>query len=359
MKAGLLAILLVFAVHVRAQYIGSNTYMVPVSFNYDGVERSGNAMTINYDQSDEVVFGANYQRALFPIHRGYDTIAGQNIVYALYTLDSLIKTDNSYILPFANVNGLMLDSIDLELGHVMHSAGNDTLILTLLQLDTVNFPNGPIQLVDTIILSSAQSPGNVLTNTIALRWKPNFIMNDQPIGLKIEFTGSLLDTLALQSGYGIWPAPNGCTDSSWDKARKSFFYPNSYSYWSNFNLILPTNILGDLFYNCDTILTKDTADSESYIQNWSITSYVSAPEIGIEDENLLHLTIYPNPANNIIYLKGVDNMASVKAYSTSGALVKAFIHANYLDVTDLNNGIYIFAIEYENKTVHKKVVIRR
>lgn len=358
MKAGLLAILFCFSVNLNAQYLGTNPNMIPVSFFYNNIDRSGNTMTINYDQSDELNFGLNYQRVLFPIHRGYNSSPGQNIVYAAYTLDSLIKTDNSYILPFANVNGLVLDSMDFEIGHVRYSAFNDTIIFTLLELDTANFPNGSISFVDTVVLTSTLSAGNILTNTVTLRWKPNFSMNDQPIGLKIEFTGSLQDTLALMSGYGIYPAPNACTDSSWDKARKSNFYPNSYAYWSNYNLLLPTNIQGDLFYDCDTNIVKDTADSESYIQNWAITSYVSAPAIGIEDENLYHLTIYPNPANNITYIKGVDNIAGVKVYNCSGALVKTFIHPNYMDISDLNNGIYIFALEYENKTVHKKVVIQ-
>lgn len=357
MKAGLLVVLLFSTVNLRAQYLGVDPNIIPVSFHYEDIDRSGNAMTINYDQSDELIFGLNYQRVLFPIHRGYDTLPGQNIVYAAYTLDSLIKTDNSYILPFANVNGLVLDSMDFEIGHVKYSASNDTIIFTLLELDTANFPNGPIIFVDTIILTSALSAGNILTNTFALRWKPNFTMNDQPIGLKIEFIGSLQDTLALMSGYGIYPAPNACTDSSLDKSRKSFFYPNSYSYWSNYNLILPTNIQGDLFYDCNDNIIKDTSDSESYIQNWAITSYVSAPEIGIEDESLSHLTIYPNPANNIIYVKGVDNMDAVKIYNCSGALVKTFIKTNYLDIADLNNGIYIFVLEYENRTVYRKVAI--
>ncbi len=359
MKAGVLAILLCFAVNLQAQYLGSNSNMFPVSFQYEHVERSGNVMAINYDESDQAIFGVNYNRALFPIHRGYDTIEGQNLVYASYTLDSLIKTDNSYQVPFANISGLVLDSMDIQLGHVKYSGVNDTLFLTLLALDTVNFPNGPIAYKDTIVLTSATSPGNILTNTIPLRWKPNFTMNDQPIGLKIEFVGSLQDTLALVGGYGIYPAPNACTDSSWDKARKSFFYPNSYAYYSNYNLLIPTNVQGDIFYNCDSSLVKDTADSESYIQNWAITSYVSAPEIGIEDVELSYLTIYPNPASNIIYIKTVQHIANAKVYNCSGACVKTFADPLYMDIADLNNGIYIFAFEYENRTIHKKVVIQQ
>ncbi len=359
MKALVLAILFGTAIGLHAQYPGTNPHMIPVSFSYEEVERSGNSMTINYDMSDELVYGINYKHVLFPIHRGYDTLPGENLVYASYTLDSLLKSDNSYVIPFSAISGLVLDSMDIELGHVKHSGPNDTVFLTLLGLDTDNFPGGPGVFRDTVVLTAALSSGNILTNTTALRWKPNFTMNSTPIGLQIEFVGSLQDTLALMGGYGIFPAPNACTDSSWDKARKSFYYPNSYAYWSNFNLILPTNIEGDIFYDCNDNIIADSSDSESYVQNWSITSYVSAPEIGIETEYLSHLTIYPNPADNIIYIKNVDNIAAVNVFAGSGELVKTFIHPNYLDVADLTNGIYIFAFKYENRTVHKKVVIQR
>ena len=354
----MLAIMLGLNISLSAQFIGNYSHMIPTSFSYQEIERSGNAMTINYDQSDELIFGLNYKRALFPIHKGYDVIAGQNLVYAMYTLDSLIKSDNSYQVSFSNISGVVLDSMDLQLSHVNHSLANDTIILTLLSLDTVNFPNGSVLLTDTLVINVPLSPGNNLANTTSLRWKPNYIMDNQPIGLKFEFFGSLQDTLALMSGFGIYPAPNTCTDSSWDKARKSIYYPNSYGYWSNFNLILPTNTQGDLFYDCNGNILKDTSDSESYIQNWSITSYISAPEIGWKDEELNHLTIYPNPVSNIMYVKGVDMADKVHVYDCSGACIKTFNYTSYLDVTDLNNGIYIFAIEYEKRTVHKKVVIQ-
>jgi hypothetical protein len=359
MKASCWIISLFCLVQVHAQYVGQQGSIIPVSFQYTTVERSGNALTINYDQSDETIFGVNYKRALFPIHKRYGTLPGQNLVYAAYTLDSLIKTDNSYNLPFANVNGLVLDSMEIQLGHVKHSGTNDTLFLSLLALDTVNFPGGTLLFQDTLVISAALSPGNVLTNTVALSWKPNYTMNNQPLGVRIEFTGSLTDTLALMSGYGIYPAPNACTDSSWDKARKSFFYPNSYAYYSNYNLLLPTAVQGDVFYNCDSSLVKDTADGESYIQNWGITSYVSAPEIGIEPQTMGYLTIYPNPAGNIIYTKGVEYLAAAKVYNGTGVCVKTFVNPASMDITDLNNGIYIFAFEYENKTIYKKVVVQR
>lgn len=360
MKALVLAIFLSSVVCLQAQYVGTQSPGIPVNFQYENFERSGNSMTINYDQSDEIFFGINYNHSLFPIHRGYDSLSGENLVYALYTVDSLLKSDNSYAIPFNAIANLVLDTMDIELSHVKHSGTNDTVFLTLVSLVTNHFPGGVPLFRDTIILSTAQSPGNILTNTTTLRWKPNYAMGNTPVGLQIEFVGSLQDTLALVGGYGRYPVPNMCTDSSiGDQARKSIYYANSYAYWSNFNLILPTAVGGDIFYDCNSNLVADSTDSESYIQNWSITSYVSAPQIGIEAEQMSYLTIYPNPVSNIMFVKGVDHIDKARVYSLSGTLLKTFANPIVLDVADLNNGIYIFAFEYENRTVHKKVVIQR
>jgi hypothetical protein len=358
MKALVLALFFCSCLSLGAQFIGSSPSMVLVPGSYQTVERSGNAMAINYDLSDELFWGVNYQRALFPIHSGYDTITGQNLVYALYTIDSLIKSDNSYTISFGNITNLVLDSMDVQLGHVKHSGTNDTVFFTLVGLNANGFPGGPVLYTDTVILNSPLSSGNILTNITTLRWKPGFSMGNSPIGVQINFVGSLQDTLALLGGYGIYPDPNSCTDSSWDKARKSLFYANSYAYYSNFNLILPTNVGGDVFYNCDTIVTKDTADSESYIQNWAITSYVSAPSIGISEEEQIPLTIYPNPANNIVQVKSVVSFTRLDVYSGSGTCVKTCPNPVNIDLSGLGNGIYIFVFEYENRKVHKKVVIQ-
>lgn len=359
MKALILAILLSSTVFLQAQYVGTFPQSIPVDFQYNNVERSGNSMAINYDQSDEIVYGLNYKHSLFPIHRGYASLPGENLVYAMYTLDSLLKSDNTYAIPFYAINGLVLDTMDIELGHVKHSLTNDTIFFTLVSLTTNNFPGGAALFKDTVVLTSGMSLGNILTNTNTLRWKPNYFMNNTPVGLQIEFVGSTLDTLALVGGYGIAPAPNECTDSLWDQAGNSVYYANSYAYWSNFHLILPTSSGGDVFYDCNNNSVKDSTDSRSYVQNWSITSYVSAPQIGIEEESTDYLTIYPNPASNIIIVHSVDYVSSARVYNLSGSIIKTFVNPIQLDVADLNSGIYIFAFEYENRTVHKKVVIQR
>lgn len=341
---------------LRAQFPLTYNDAIPVSYSYDQVDRSGNPFIINYDMSDELIFGVNYARWLNPIHARYDTTS---LNYALFAVDSIISTDNTYFIPFSAAPGIVLDSVDIVLAHVNHSSQNDTLVLTILKLDNNNFPNDSVKMVDTVVLGSPLSPGNFLTNLYTYRWYTNYDMNDQPFGIKIEFFGSLQDTMAILNGHGKAPMPNTCMSLGYDDAIKSFFYPNSYGYYAEYNLILPTAAGGDIFIDCNLNSMKDSLDSESYLQNWSITSYVSAPEIGLDDEETIHLTIYPNPAGNIVYFGNVDKVDAVNVFNASGALVKSANSVNKLEITDLPNGIYIFALQHEKNTVYKKLVVHK
>lgn len=54
------------------------------------------------------------------------------------------------------------------------------------------------------------------------------------------------------------------------------------------------------------------------------------------------LTIYPNPAQNVFYLKGANDFTKVEVYNLAGVLVKTFtVQAAYYDVANLSAGTYV------------------
>ena len=70
--------------------------------------------------------------------------------------------------------------------------------------------------------------------------------------------------------------------------------------------------------------------------------------IGIEEnqESENKLALYPNPANNVVRIEGVDgNMADeVVIYDLAGRAVKLYQYCNELNVNDLQNGIYLLRV---------------
>jgi hypothetical protein len=78
--------------------------------------------------------------------------------------------------------------------------------------------------------------------------------------------------------------------------------------------------------------------------------------VGIIDYET-HITIYPNPANDMIYISG-DMVLEVKMYNNIGQLILNQYNTNTINISALQNGIYLLSIETSDKTtIHKKIVI--
>jgi hypothetical protein len=71
------------------------------------------------------------------------------------------------------------------------------------------------------------------------------------------------------------------------------------------------------------------------------------------------LSIYPNPASNIINIKGVSLGSKVEIYDTIGRNVvssKIVINNNTIDVSELR-GIYLINILSQKKKITKIIVV--
>jgi len=85
---------------------------------------------------------------------------------------------------------------------------------------------------------------------------------------------------------------------------------------------------------------------ETYIE-LSIKNYSSA----------LHL--FPNPASQVVNIQGAD-IANVKVYNNIGQLILTQHNTNTINVSELQNGIYILSIKtLTGYIIHKKLIINR
>lgn len=74
--------------------------------------------------------------------------------------------------------------------------------------------------------------------------------------------------------------------------------------------------------------------------------------VGVDEnqEGANNLTVYPNPANNVIYIDGVDeyNCKEILIYDLTGKAVKQYSYSNTLNVNDLNDGVYFLKVVDNN-----------
>lgn len=85
--------------------------------------------------------------------------------------------------------------------------------------------------------------------------------------------------------------------------------------------------------------------------------YVLRPQtayFGIEDEQGLAFTVYPNPSNDFVQLN--ESFENVKIFDVNGKVVKTVKNTQTISVQDLPNGIYMIGAEKDGKWGYKKLM---
>ncbi len=102
----------------------------------------------------------------------------------------------------------------------------------------------------------------------------------------------------------------------------------------------------------------DEPDLIEYIWGNMIGQTWSQP-LGIDDFNTSEIQIYPNPATDRIYLKGVQNETEIVVFTIDGRQLSSnsMNNKNYLDL-NLSSGLYVLKISSEGRSIIKKIVIK-
>ncbi len=75
---------------------------------------------------------------------------------------------------------------------------------------------------------------------------------------------------------------------------------------------------------------------------------------------LPHASIYPNPANDILLFKGIQELATIQIIDLSGAeIMSTSICNNRIDLSALKNGLYFYRLVTENSVLNGKLEIAR
>ena len=93
-----------------------------------------------------------------------------------------------------------------------------------------------------------------------------------------------------------------------------------------------------------------------YIMNFNISNGTSVKEV----ENTV--SVYPNPANNVINVNASSNISKVEVYSISGQKVGDFTAngtTTSINTSNLSAGLYMMRINTENGVVNQKFSVAR
>ncbi len=125
--------------------------------------------------------------------------------------------------------------------------------------------------------------------------------------------------------------------SSWDVSqvtnmRSVFYYAESFN--QDISSWCVTNIASEPFN-----FSSNSPLSESNKPVWG-----TCPTAGVDDQNQLDISIYPNPTNNTLFITGNETPITVSIFNVLGKEVLSIKNTNNINVKALPSGVYVIRI---------------
>lgn len=84
--------------------------------------------------------------------------------------------------------------------------------------------------------------------------------------------------------------------------------------------------------------------------------FTTVTPVGIENSRHPEMVIYPNPADDVLTIRGID-VKSVKIYNMTGQRVSEISNKSMLDVSNIEPGIYVIDVNDRNDKSYKEVIL--
>jgi len=88
-----------------------------------------------------------------------------------------------------------------------------------------------------------------------------------------------------------------------------------------------------------TQFSTETSLTESNKPVWG-----TCPTAGVDDQNQLDISIYPNPTSDIVYIDGNYTQLKVVVYDILGKQVMNKFTTNTIDISHLEKGVYMLQL---------------
>ncbi|MDN3493459.1 T9SS type A sorting domain-containing protein [Winogradskyella bathintestinalis] len=89
----------------------------------------------------------------------------------------------------------------------------------------------------------------------------------------------------------------------------------------------------------------------------AVNEYTGNTTLNTTFNEMLDVSIFPNPATDKVYIMSKNPIDSVEIYDVLGKQVNVFRHRNELNISELNSGIYLFKIRSGDQILTKKIVV--
>jgi oligosaccharide reducing-end xylanase len=78
----------------------------------------------------------------------------------------------------------------------------------------------------------------------------------------------------------------------------------------------------------------------------------------LEDTQLMHFSVYPNPATDLITVDGLDGEFDYQLFDNTGKVLQSGNAINSIQLESLTTGIYFLGLSQNTKTRTVKVIVK-
>ena len=124
---------------------------------------------------------------------------------------------------------------------------------------------------------------------------------------------------------------------------------------SNGDLVVGGYFGSDLFYDTDLHIHNNAVDSDFFI-----AKYHTGEEMGVKNQNLQTVKIYPNPTTGVLNLQSKTNLESYQLYDLQGRIVKqGKLIDKQIDLSGVDNGLYFLRVRDQTGNVENLKVVKK
>jgi len=331
-------------------------YTIPNAYNGVPVELADLELVVFMTETTQVVISGN---GAYPSYTG---LTNANDAFLRYIVD-IDDQCNELIAPKVNIQNMGQNPITtLDIDYTLNSGTTHTYTwtgnLTSLQNVTVELPEVAYSLQTNNILEVSLPNDDVNSNNEA----------SSSFDMAVESLGAL--TLLIQTD-------NWGTEVRWNikKPDGTTMYQGG-PYGNNQTITVPIT----LFDDCYTFNLIDTfgdgggpvslTDSDGFVvysTNGNYGSGESTPfsttgnPLGVGENSLSQVVLYPNPSNGIFNLSSNNFVVEITVYDITGKKVYAqtgLSDNSLIDISFLQKGMYLAKISNENAEQIQKLIIK-
>jgi len=119
------------------------------------------------------------------------------------------------------------------------------------------------------------------------------------------------------------------------------------------------NFVQDISNWCVSNITSEPTGFSNGTQNFPENYkpvWGTCPPLGIDDQNLTNISIYPNPTDNTLFIIGNKTPIAVSIYNVLGKEVLCIKNTNNINVQALPSGVYVIKISDGVRQTSRKFI---